>query len=69
VEGRAEATVPAVRHELDALCGPGRAVAAAEALVAQAQRMLDVARRILAGEPWPGVYDPGDAWLPGCDRG
>jgi len=67
-EGRAEAAVPAVCHELDALCGPGTAVIAAEALVEQARRVLDVARRVQAGEPWPGVYDPGDAWLPGDDR-
>jgi len=67
-EGWAEATVPAVCHELDALCGPGAAVSAAELLVEQARRVLDVARRVQAGEPWPGVLDPADAWLPDYDR-
>jgi len=67
-EGWGEATVPAVCHELDALRGPGTAVAAAALLVEQVRRVLDVARRIQAGEPWPGVLDPTDAWLPDYDR-
>lgn len=67
-EGRAEAVVPAVCYEMDALLGRGRAVGAAELLVEQARLVLDVARRILDGELWAGVYDPSDAWLPGYDR-